>query len=336
MKREYPHFAWGIGIVAKRCDESLIVSGARPLGLENEQLVPDAFRDYRMALKGFGAKRYGKNSPHIQFANANTDQKLIKFVQQFGPVVARSSRTEQRAGRSNDPSDHRTSHTTVVADQDLQELRNEREIYRCALVLVSELKRSNGTYISSIRSCIAAIANRTTAWPNQWKREQRLRSNGQGFAPEPPWFFNEESVRRIETLEFYAAQEPSEELGHISVLSGNPVVCGHFVICELVNAFRPVVYLWGDNPVEAPERDLTGGIRPILYYILRREYLHAGVGVCRNAQCLEVFDIERAGQEFCSDSCSRLQRQREYWQERGKKIRQRRIKREKLVSRRTV
>ena len=167
-------------------------------------------------------------------------------------------------------------------------------------------------------------------WPSQWKRERKLRSSGQGCLPEPPWFFDEENVRRIETFEFYATQEPSKEPLSISVLSANPVTCGHYVICELVNAFRPVVYVWGDTPVEAPEHDLTGGIRPVLYHILRQEYLHAaGVGVCRNMQCLEVFDIERAGQEFCSELCSRRQRQREYWQERGKKVRQRRIRHQK-------
>jgi len=336
MKQEYPQFAWGIGIVVTCNGESLIVSGARPPALQNDQIAADALRDYRMAFRHFGQKRQGKNSPHIQFANANTDQKLIKFVQQFGPVLVRSSRTEQRVAWSNDSSDYRTSHTTLVAEQDLQELRNEREIYRNALVLVRELKRSSGTDIPSIRNCIAAIANRTTAWPNQWKREQRLRRSGQGFLPEPPWLFNEENVRRIETLDFHATQEPSEELGLISVLSANPELCGHYVLCELVNAFRPVVYVWGEGnaPVEAPEPDLIGGIRPVLYYILRQEYLHAiGVGVCRNTQCLEVFDIERSGQEFCSDSCSRRQRQREYWKERGKKVRKRRIKQQKVARR---
>ena len=329
MKPEYPQFIWGIGIDVRRCDGNLVVSGRRWFRLEQGAVAPDALRNYRMAFRHFGQKRQGKNSPHIQFANADSDQKLIKFVQQFGPVVVRSSKTEQRAACSDDPFG-RTSLTTLVADQDLEELRNERDIYRNALVLVSELKRPNTTDIPTILSCVSAIAKRTATWPSQWKRERKLRSSGQGCLPEPPWFFDEENVRRIETFEFYATQEPSKEPLSISVLSANPVTCGHYVICELVNAFRPVVYVWGDTPVEAPEHDLTGGIRPVLYHILRREYLHAaGVGVCRNMQCLEVFDIERAGQEFCSELCSRRQRQREYWQERGKKVRQRRIRHQK-------
>jgi hypothetical protein len=107
----------------------------------------------------------------------------------------------------------------------------------------------------------------------------------------------------------------------------DPVRAGHNVICELVNAFNPLVYPWGNAPVEAPGLDLTGGIRPVLYYMLRREYLHAGgIGICRNTECRDLFEIERSGSEFCGDVCSRLQRQREYWRNRGKKMRKRRLK----------
>jgi hypothetical protein len=83
-----------------------------------------------------------------------------------------------------------------------------------------------------------------------------------------------------------------------------------------------------NTPVEAPGWDLTcSGIRPVLYYILRREYLHAsGIGICRNIECRDLFDIQRSGQEFCGDACSRLQRQREYWQRAGKKLRKRRTR----------
>src|SRR5205814_3356516 len=86
-------------------------------------------------------------------------------------------------------------------------------------------------------------------------------------------------------------------------------------------------------PVEAPDTDLTCGIRPVLYYILRREYLQAGgIAICRNTECRELFEIERFGQEFCGDLCSRLHRQREYWKKSGKQLRQRRIKNGKSAS----
>ena len=110
-------------------------------------------------------------------------------------------------------------------------------------------------------------------------------------------------------------------------LGPDPSGAGHHGICERVNSFPAQVYTWGNIPTEGPHWDLAGGVRPVLYYILRREYLSAtGIGVCRNTQCRELFEIERAGQEFCGDVCSRHQRQREYWTKRGRKLRKHRLK----------
>jgi hypothetical protein len=113
----------------------------------------------------------------------------------------------------------------------------------------------------------------------------------------------------------------------------HPIDAGHYSICELVNAFSSLVYPWGKTPIEAPHWDLTCGIRPVLYYILRREYLlkARSIGICRNTDCRQLFEIERFGQEFCSEECSRLLRQREYWKKRGKTLRKRRSKREANV-----
>jgi hypothetical protein len=165
---------------------------------------------------------------------------------------------------------------------------------------------------------------------SQWQREHGLRSSGLGYASQPYWFFSQDNIRHLDTWLFCATRGSSEPLRFAFI---DPLRAGHLVICELVNAFSPVVYPWGKTPVEAPAPDVAGGVRPVLYYILRREYLHAsGVGVCRNPECREFFEIERAGSEFCSEMCSRLQRQREYWQKRGKKLRKSRLNSKKPQS----
>jgi hypothetical protein len=162
-------------------------------------------------------------------------------------------------------------------------------------------------------------------WPQQWERELQLRTE-RGYAAQPQWLFRQDNLDHLETYSYYATRENSGDPLREALLM-RPTSASHHVICELVNAFAPLVYLWGDAPVEVPHWDLIGGIRPILYYILRREYLKAGgINICRNTECRDLFEIERLGQEFCSDVCSRLQRQREYWQDRGKKMRKRRLK----------
>jgi hypothetical protein len=155
-----------------------------------------------------------------------------------------------------------------------------------------------------------------------------LRASGQGYGVEPTWLFRQDNLRDIQRWSYYATREKSGNPLRDLLSGPDPIGAGHHVLCELVNAFSLRVSLWGDTPVEAPDWDLTcSGIRPVLYYMLRREYLQAsGIAICRNTECRDVFEIERSGQEFCGDACSRLQRQREYWQRAGKKLRKRRTK----------
>jgi len=322
---DYPPFVWGKDIRVEAGPDELEVSAVVPVLRQEYNAAPDALRSYRRAVRRFeGPKRQGKNSPHIEFANADSDQKLIKFVQRFGPVVVSSLRTEEREIPPEGPLDFQTTLTISVARQNLAELRSEHLVYRSALHLVSELQRGKQSEIATLRRCVVEIVENVHKWPRQWERELQLRAN-QGYADKPQWLFREDNVEHLQIYLYYATRESSGDLSEAILMS--PIRASHNVICELVNAFAPLVYLWGDGPVEAPHWDLAGGIRPILYHILRREYLQAsGIGICRNTECRDLFEIERFGQEFCSEVCSRLQRQREYWQKVGKKLRQRRTK----------
>jgi hypothetical protein len=324
---DYPSFPWGKDICVDARSDELVISTVVLAGEENRKTARDPLRDYRRAVSSFGPqKREGKNSPHIQFANAGSDHELIRFVQRYGPVVVCALKTEKRAIHSDHPLDSGTSETLLIARQGLAELRNERQVYRSVLTLVSELARRKKSNILAIQRCIHEIAEKASNWPNQWQRERQLRD--QGHLPQPKWFFAQDNLRKLELYRYWATRQRSDH--PLSVAFGppsDPIHLGHLVVCELVNAFSPTVYVWGDTPVEAPDTDLTGGIRPVLYHILRREYLRgSGIGICRNTHCRELFEIERDGQEFCGDVCSRHQRQREYWKKRGNKLRKRRLK----------
>lgn len=322
-RAEYPHLFWGKDISVKVNSDDLEVSGCRYLqGGPNT----DALYAYRMAVSRFGGpKRQGKISPHIQFANAGSDPLLVKFVRQFGPVVACSLRDEEREILSDD--DFRDTRTVLVARQSFSELRSERLAYSSALALVSELQRGKQANLATIRQRVSDIIDTVSSWPQQWEREQQLRASGQGYADKPTWRFQQDELRTIRLWASYVNSEPSGDPIMDFFGGPDPIRAAHYVVCALVNAFSPHIYVWGDAPVEAPYIDLTCGIRPILYYMLRRVYLQAGgVAICRNIECRELFEIERFGQEFCGDLCSRLHRQREYWKRSGKKLRQRRNK----------
>jgi hypothetical protein len=50
------------------------------------------------------------------------------------------------------------------------------------------------------------------------------------------------------------------------------------------------------------------GIRPVLYHILKYEYLRSNaIRVCGDVRCNQFFVVERAGQQFCTSICSQKQ-----------------------------
>jgi hypothetical protein len=185
----------------------------------------------------------------------------------------------------------------------MQELRNEQAVYRAALALVMHLTQPRYDYGVAQR-LMKIIAANIKEWPRQWQREKSLRSF------EPIWKLRAESLERIECLSL-APPDPilPDELS------------GRMVICELLNSFRSTVF---PNPVEM-HSSIKFGIRPLLYSLLRRQFLYPrGFFICSNSECRSFFNIERSGQQFCNPECSLHHRQRIYWQERGRKLRKKR------------
>jgi hypothetical protein len=337
QEHKYPPFVWAKSIQVKVVREEIEISGVVPVGDQDYSRANDPLRAYRQAMARYsGAKRQGKNSPHVEFANADTVQKQILFLRRYGPVLVGSMRKEERAVRSEGPFDFELTETVMFASQNAAELLREHLIYRSAWVLVSELHSGDEPNVATIRKCISTIVSNVSEWPAQWERERRLRASGLGYADEPHWTFSKQDLEQMEHWMWNAEREPSGDPLRDLFAGPRPPHCGHLVICQLLNAFKPLVYPWGDTPVEAPDWEIQAGIRPVLYYMLRREYLRAGgIGICRNSDCRHIFEIERSGQEFCGEECSRLQRQRDYWSIRGKKLRERRIKERDHSSSRT-
>lgn len=326
----YPDFIWARDICAKQltAGEEIELSGYEVFSSDEAKSAHDLVREYREARRVFGnQKRAGKNAPHIQFANAGTDEDLFKFAERFGPVICSTLRTEEVILK--DEFDLELSKIRLIAQQNLAELRNERKLYRAALTLVSVLGRGNKPDLAIVQQCIEQIYSGVLDWPWQWEREHRLRKKIADY-DKPAWTFTKQDVESVGVDKFYADNHGANE----PLAAPDALSSAHSALCTLINAFEVRLYLWGDHAVEAPHWNLRGGIRPLLYYILRREYLKgSGIEICRNSDCRQVFEIERAGQEFCSDLCSRRQRQREYWVKSGKKKRARRLRSAKKAKR---
>src|SRR6266496_1077642 len=211
--REYPLLTWGANIQVEPSGSGLTVSAIEPISDEQQEAAPDLFRAYRCAISRFGgAKRQGTNSPHIEFANADTDQKLTQFIQRFGPVLVSSLRQEDHPVHSDDFFDFPMSQTVRFAEQDLSELRNEQQLYRAALALVADLEQGIEADVQTVQDCICTIAEKASYWPAQWRREQQLRMSGQGYEQQALWHFEQDNLRHLDIWKSMAIH-PRQTLG---------------------------------------------------------------------------------------------------------------------------
>jgi hypothetical protein len=282
----------------------LHVAGLVPRYLE-ENLPTDLMREYEITAKyrAVGKPRKTGNSPDVLFANADTDEKLVAFVRRYGPVVAKEAFTNLERPEKGVPEPRLPLRLSAV--QGMQELRNEQVIFRSALAVVIGLTEPNFDFPLA-QSRMGDIAAKIVEWPGQWEREKRLTQK------EPFWNLRADAIERIKGL---TTGVP------FSLLP--PFLDSRIVLCELVNAFRPIVF---PNPLEM-HASIKYGIRPLLYAILRLQFLHPrDVSICSNTQCRNFFQVERRGQQFCGAECSIHQRQRNYWATRGRRVRKKRLK----------
>jgi len=273
----------------------------------SENRPTDLMRQYGSARQAHKKmKGSSKDAPHIRFANANSDDELIEFIRSFGPVVAKTCTLLLDQVEKDPPIDGiQQVDLTMRADQNLAELRNEQRIYQAALWLVLELQRPEKQYDTEEASIkIQKIASLVRGWPLQWRRERK--ACGQA----PLWKVRSGTIERLDAL--------SKLHSDVFLL---PQVDARIAVCQLLNVFPALVF---PNPLEMHSY-LRYGIRPLLYALLRREFVNTfDAAVCANPQCREFFEVDRAGKQYCSSECSRKHRQREYWQTRGKTRRDKR------------
>jgi len=294
--------------IVNRVDEELEITAAMPQYLSSNPQC-DLLQQHKIAPKNrsIGKQKTGKDSPHIRFANAECDDDLIEFVRSFGPVVSKTWEMLPFPPLHGPwiPGDPVPQNLMRVR-QDLEELRREQRIYKAALGLVNELARKENEFdFDYAKNMICEIARGVRDWPRQWNREKRAQDRN------PLWRVRTDSIRKITAL---------ANSGRDLLLP--PQLDARIVICELVNVFPSLAF---PNPTEMHSY-IRFGIRPLLYSILKREFLQPrDVGVCANTHCRAFFEVERASQRFCDEVCSRQHRQREYWKGHGKTARRKRL-----------
>jgi hypothetical protein len=120
----------------------------------------DLIEQSRPLARWSGNRR--KKPPHIEFANANTDTKLIEFVGKWGPVGARGCDVSH------------PSETTIVVRQDMFNLRITQNTFSTAARLIAE--------IQSTRPDLQKIFERLNClWDLRWIHHEVFASAEQFF-----------------------------------------------------------------------------------------------------------------------------------------------------------
>ena len=274
--------------------------------------------EYTRFAAGIGEKRTGRRPPHVQFANAHDDSRLVQFVARFGPVWG--DMTAHKPSRTQ-------VETWVRVRESLNGLRRERALISSAMHLASLMIDEELGQPEMIAHVLAGIASALWMKGAEWEYEEGNFSKWYGIRLWNP-------IQAIALEGGWPAGVPLNEF--LLTLRGQRLkLRAASLLCEVLNIaeFRPVLVPTIDGYAELPVHDRRG-VLPALYFMLRQDILHRkGIAICRLVDCGAFFKIERSGQHFCSDRCSRLQRQREYWNEKGKALRKKRLRRRRIQGR---
>jgi hypothetical protein len=149
---------WAQKIEVEKRRESLWITGwghiTNPLDARSSEPRMDILqRLKRYALRYLGQKKTDEGSGIYQFADADSDDKLIAFCKEFGPVRAKvSSKIHEEGGAY-----------TVTAVQSMKQLREEQKKFAAAVTLVQQVNLNSKADRMAILSAMNIIVGDSTA-----------------------------------------------------------------------------------------------------------------------------------------------------------------------------
>ncbi|HQR65847.1 MAG TPA: hypothetical protein PLB02_00435 [Thermoanaerobaculia bacterium] len=271
-------------------------------------------------------RRDVRSAPHVVFSNCRTDEELVAFIRKFGPIWTEHTLPEdpdtapkspesctdpQETPQEDLPTDpesgselpewvHDTpidEEGTITVLQDLDSARHDRAAFSDLLRLVATLTPEEPEERRDARTGKRLVTLLRGSEVGPLLRDLK---RGHGFLNSPD----------IET--------PSlPELSQL-VREAHEMVCGEFnrIKFHLVPFLDSTKKQWR---LTVLPRVWSHGILPALYLMLREDYIRGRrLGICGRLKCSSAFVIKRLGQRYCSDDCSRRQRQYDYYQSKGK------------------
>jgi hypothetical protein len=257
--------------------------------------------------------RNPKQRVHLEFANACSIEKLLNFVGKYGPIQGRLESKKRLRNEDNET----PSKEYLVVRQDQDDLIREQQLFRVAVLLLSELRgnRSDRVRIRNLVSQIRQLSPVNTI--SEKKSKARAAFLVLGLAMAEPT-----SLEGPKKDAYWQQRAKLEKLRHDSILPGTKLTkegverqrtkaealkhhaidVGHRVLCDLFNRFPLRMFSCPEGAIELPSYDREG-ILPILYFLLRRDYRdrHYLIKACK--VCAATFKPERGDSDCCGRKC---------------------------------
>jgi hypothetical protein len=341
-KRRESHLSvplWAKEIQVEVNGDTLVVSGQNHHTTPLEDLLPDfdlmEFSRGRIVV----GQRHRQYRPHVEFANATTDDALIAFVRRWGPVAGTDvhavaagqvavagAETEKQAKREPIP---RNSASVKVLNGGIEishsiNGREETVFYHVRQYSLTDNIEWNVSVHQSLTALraehriFAATARLIAELQNRKRNLEKLFGYCAVMAECIPLKLERDSFFELACQYHGGERQPQATCAWAA----------HY-LCQVLNRFPNCVYAGNNGPVELPPLDsqsIARGVKHVLYFFLRQEYLlprgRLGLGVCQYSKCEKVFAKERRGASFCDEECSRRARGLEYYYEKGRERRQ--------------
>lgn len=210
---------------------------------------------------------------HIEFANAVSESELLEFVQKHGPLNGRMI-----AGELFPVAIHPRAFKRVTVEQPIQKLHEAQSAIASAARLIATLKSKKPVTFEAANRLCSLVG-------------KHIGVSDEGVPDVHKFGLSKKTISLMTKREMSVAAD---------------------YLCEFLNRVQPKVASAGRNSVELPFYD-EGGILPILYYLLRQDFLSdvRTIGVCE--RCRRLFVVMRKGAQFCSPACSQLKRSLDYY-----------------------
>jgi hypothetical protein len=306
-----PPVYWADEIQVLRRANDLSVSGRRRLPPSKDASRRNLLGSYLYDV--LGRTSSSEKAAHLVFANSTSREALINFVEKYGPTVAEPSTVVLRAlGYSSEGVE-----TGLGAQQEWETLRREHRTFSAALQVLEQIRSEKIDPDGLFRAARELVVG-TSFWVDRYERETEARK-GRPWQDGPTWIWTAKHQERAVAL--MNPLLPLKEKGSAK----RAVDQGHALLCHVLNGFPVQLTQYKGVPLEMPSEDVSFGILPVVYFLLRCDYRRtARVARCAWKGCTRWFRMGAHHSGCCSEEHSLKYRQWVYYRAKGKKTRQRR------------